>query len=117
MDVWRPHPDRHNSGAAGGEKKILSRLLQQLFTLCYINLHKAKQGFKMITTRGQIIEDGGRANVYAVEPKMYVDDAQQFGFSEYAEKLNGRLAMIGFVSALAMEVLTGHGLIGWLTSL
>ena len=67
--------------------------------------------------RGQVMEDGGRANVYAVEPKMYVDDSQQFGFNSYAEKLNGRLAMIGFVSLLTLEVATGHGLIGWLTSI
>ena len=67
--------------------------------------------------RGQIMEEGGRANVYAIEPQVYVEESQQFGFNKYAEKLNGRLAMIGFVSALALEVLTGHGLIGWLTSL
>lgn len=66
---------------------------------------------------GQVVEEGGRANVYAVEPKMYVDESQQFGFNEYAEKLNGRLAMIGFVSALILELATGHGVIGFLTSL
>jgi hypothetical protein len=31
--------------------------------------------------------------------------------------MNGRFAMIGFVSLLAMEVITGHGIIGWLGSL
>jgi hypothetical protein len=67
--------------------------------------------------RGQVIEDGGRANVYAVEPRMYVDDTKQFGFNEHAEKLNGRLAMIGFVSLLVLEAATGYGVIGWLTSL
>jgi hypothetical protein len=67
--------------------------------------------------RGQVMEEGGRANVYAVEPKMYVDDTQKFGFNEYAEKLNGRLAMIGFVAVLILEVVTGHGIIGWLISL
>ncbi len=67
--------------------------------------------------RGRVVEEGGRANVYAVEPKMYVDDTQRFGFNEYAEKLNGRLAMIGFVSALVLEIVTGHGVIGWLTGL
>ncbi|GAB4338556.1 MULTISPECIES: chlorophyll a/b-binding protein [Leptodesmis] len=67
--------------------------------------------------RGQVMEEGGRANVYAVEPKMYVDDTQKFGFNEYAEKLNGRLAMIGFVAVLILEAVTGHGVIGWLTSL
>jgi len=67
--------------------------------------------------RGQVMEEGGRANVYAVEPRMYVDDTQKFGFNQYAEKLNGRLAMIGFVSALVLEAVTGHGVIGWLIGL
>jgi hypothetical protein len=67
--------------------------------------------------RGQVIEEGGRANVYAVEPKMYVDETQQFGFNKYAEQFNGRLAMIGFISALVLEALTGQGVIGWLTNL
>ena len=53
----------------------------------------------------------------AIEPKVYVDDTQQFGFNAYAEKLNGRLAMIGFVSALAFEALTGQGIVTWLTHL
>lgn len=67
--------------------------------------------------RGQVMEEGGRANVYAVEPKMYVDKTERFGFNEHAEKLNGRLAMIGFVAALILEAVTGHGVIGWLTGL
>ena len=72
---------------------------------------------KPMTTRGYTTEEGNRLNNYAVEPKVYVDDTERAGFTEYAEKLNGRLAMIGFVSALLLEVLTGHGVIGWLTSL
>lgn len=34
-----------------------------------------------------------------------------WGFHERAEKLNGRMAMIGFVAALATELMTGEGLI------
>ncbi|MEH1932719.1 MAG: high light inducible protein [Nostoc sp.] len=56
-------------------------------------------------------------NRFAIEPKVYVDETPRTGFTEYAEQLNGRLAMIGFVSLIALEVLTGHSLIGWLTSL
>ncbi len=67
--------------------------------------------------RGYTTEQGERLNNFAVEPKMYVDESVQAGFTQYAEKLNGRLAMIGFVSALALELLTGHGVIGWLASL
>jgi len=66
---------------------------------------------------GLVMEEQGRLNNYAVEPKMYVMDEPQVGFTEYAELLNGRLAMIGFVSLLALEAMTGHGLIGLLTSL
>jgi hypothetical protein len=64
-----------------------------------------------------VVEDQGRLNNYAIEPKMYVDSSQQFGFNKYAEKLNGRLAMIGFISLISFEVITGQGLISWLTNL
>lgn len=71
----------------------------------------------MATTKGYTTEEQGRLNNFAVEPKMYVDNSVQAGFTKYAEKLNGRLAMIGFVSLLALEVVTGHGIVGFLTSL
>lgn len=64
-----------------------------------------------MASRGYTAEDGGRLNGYAIEPKVYVDDSQKFGFNTYAELLNGRLAMIGFVSALAFEALTGQGIV------
>lgn len=35
----------------------------------------------------------------------------KFGFNANAENWNGRLAMIGFVSALAIELLSGKGLL------
>jgi hypothetical protein len=41
-----------------------------------------------------------------IEPK--------FGFNDYAERLNGRAAMIGFFLAVLIEVLTGQGLLAWL---
>ncbi|MEH2318623.1 high light inducible protein [Nostoc sp.] len=70
-----------------------------------------------MTNRGFTINERGQLNRFAIEPKVHVDETSRTGFTEYAEKLNGRLAMIGFVSLIALEVLTGHGLIGWLTSL
>lgn len=70
-----------------------------------------------MTARGYTTEEGNRLNNFAVEPKMYVDASVSTGFTEYAEKLNGRLAMIGFVSLLALEIATGQGLVGLLTSL
>ena len=57
-------------------------------------------------------EDGGRTNMYATEPRMYVSetDAERYGletYAEKAEKLNGRVAMLGFVVGLISYATTG----------
>ncbi len=41
-------------------------------------------------------------------------DEPKFGFNEYAERLNGRAAMIGFFLMILIEYLTGQGLLNWL---
>lgn len=46
-----------------------------------------------------------------VEPKI---EDPKFGFNDYAERLNGRAAMIGLIIAIAIEALTGHGVLSWL---
>lgn len=66
---------------------------------------------------GSIVDDQGKLNNFAIEPQMYVTEQPQFGFNINAERLNGRLAMIGFVSLILLEVFTGHGVVGFLTSL
>jgi ferrochelatase len=38
------------------------------------------------------------------------DPAPRFGFVEFAETWNGRMAMLGFVIGLATELLTGQGI-------
>lgn len=70
-----------------------------------------------MTSKGLRIDNDGKLNNFAIEPTVYVDDVQRTGFTPYAERLNGRLAMIGFVSLLAIEISTKHGLISWLTNL
>jgi Chlorophyll A-B binding protein len=35
----------------------------------------------------------------------------KFGFTQFAETWNGRLAMMGFVIGLATELLTGNGIL------
>ena len=67
--------------------------------------------------RGLLLDNDGKMNNFAIEPQVYIDDEPRTGFTPYAERLNGRLAMIGFVSLLALEVSTKHGLISWLTHL
>jgi len=37
-----------------------------------------------------------------------------FGFNSYTERLNGRAAMIGFLTALVIEFSTGKGVLTWL---
>ena len=37
-----------------------------------------------------------------------------FGWTTYAEYLNGRFAMIGIVALIVIELTTGQGLIAWL---
>ncbi len=67
-----------------------------------------------MTNKGLILDESGKMNNFAIEPTVYVDDEPRTGFTPYAERLNGRLAMIGFVSLLALEVSIKHGLITWL---
>lgn len=37
-----------------------------------------------------------------------------FGWTAYAEQINGRFAMVGFLGLLILELLTGQGLLTWL---
>ena len=47
----------------------------------------------------------------SVTPKL---EEPKFGFNSYAERLNGRAAMIGIVLTVAIEYFTGQGLLAWL---
>ena len=51
-------------------------------------------------------EDGGRQNLFAKEPPMEIMDVYET-HNEKAEKLNGRLAMLGVMAALGAYALTG----------
>ena len=63
-----------------------------------------------------VTEDGGRLNAYAKEPRMYIDptieeklmkDAYET-HNEKAEKLNGRVAMLGVIAAIGAYAVTGQ---------
>ncbi len=41
-------------------------------------------------------------------------NAWNWGFTAGAENWNGRLAMLGFISALAVELITGQGVLHFL---
>tara|TARA_A200000159_G_C7275977_1_gene319384 strand:+ start:336 stop:545 length:210 start_codon:yes stop_codon:yes gene_type:complete len=62
-------------------------------------------------------EDGGRQNMFAKEPQMYVSktDAERYAYESYAEraeKLNGRAAMIGFIFGIFSYAVTGNFFFG-----
>ena len=54
-----------------------------------------------------VTEDGGRTNVYATEPTMYTEEPKM-PHNEFAEKLNGRLAMLGVIAALGSYAVSGQ---------
>lgn len=67
--------------------------------------------------KGSVIDEEGKLNNFAIEPEVYVQETVEVGFTPQAEILNGRLAMIGFVSLLLLEVATGQGIVGFIASL
>jgi|TARA_Y100000015_G_scaffold26243_1_gene25351 hypothetical protein len=54
-----------------------------------------------------VTEDRGRLNLYAKEPPMEIMDVTET-HNEKAEKLNGRLAMLGVLAALGAYAITGQ---------
>jgi len=52
-------------------------------------------------------EDGGRTNIHAKEPQMKVMEVS-VTHNENAEKLNGRLAMLGVIAAIGAYAVTGQ---------
>lgn len=41
-------------------------------------------------------------------------DSPSFGWTQYAEQINGRFAMVGFVALLAMEFFTQQDFFTWI---
>ena len=54
-----------------------------------------------------VTEDQGRTNIYAIEPPIEVIEMYQ-PHNENAEKLNGRLAMLGVIAAIGSYAVTGQ---------
>ena len=54
-----------------------------------------------------VTEDQGRLNLYAKEPPMQIMEVTET-HNEKAEKLNGRLAMLGAMAALGAYAITGQ---------
>ena len=50
----------------------------------------------------------GQQNVWAKEPVMTIDERYAVPHNEFAEKLNGRVAMMGIIAALGSYAITGQ---------
>ena len=50
----------------------------------------------------------GEQNMFAKEPPVYIDENYTVPHNERAEKLNGRLSMLGIIAALGAYTLTGQ---------
>jgi hypothetical protein len=42
------------------------------------------------------------------------DEAPSFGWNAYAERINGRFAMVGFIALLVLELFTRQDFFTWL---
>ena len=55
-------------------------------------------------------ESGGRQNAFPNETRPYIDESASYeGFPQNAEKVNGRLAMLGLIIGTV-----NYGLFGWI---
>ena len=53
-----------------------------------------------------VTESGGRQNMYPTETRPYLDESYE-GYGPNAEKLNGRLAMLGLVAGFISYYFSG----------
>ena len=60
-----------------------------------------------VRSRYTVTEDGGRQNIYSIEPRIEVLEDQDYW--KNAELLNGRLAMIGLFAAVH-----NYAIFGWI---
>jgi hypothetical protein len=58
-------------------------------------------------------EDGGRQNMFAKEPQMYITEEdmkryEEVTYAERAERINGWVAMLGIIAAFGAYAFTGQ---------
>jgi len=56
-----------------------------------------------------------KKGIESIDPKTsaYSPDIPAFGWSSYAERVNGRFAMVGFLAILLIEVLSKSSFLDW----
>ena len=78
----------------------------------------ARRSFSESEDQGWCSDEPDLLDPRPIEPAVHVVGQERaWGFHHSAELLNGRLAMLGFVLALATEWITGQGALGQLHAL
>ncbi len=68
---------------------------------------------KVESSNQTIQENNEKDNEVDMTPSATTTDIPSFGWSGYAERINGRFAMIGFIAILLIEILTNTGFLNW----
>ena len=64
--------------------------------------------------RGTSSQSDELSNTQPPKTSATTQDVPSFGWSGYAERVNGRFAMIGFVAILLIEALSNDSFIHWI---
>ena len=58
-------------------------------------------------------EEPTKNDVKTISKSATTNDEPEFGWSSYAERVNGRFAMVGFLAILLIEVLSKSSILDW----
>lgn len=113
MDTQTPTPV-HNPNASDGSEltpaEVAARAEREGETFAQTTTEAQPGHQSLRTDDGYKADKEGRLNNYAVRPPMYVQQQPRFGFTRFAELWNGRVAMLGFVALVAIELLAGESI-------
>ena len=59
------------------------------------------------------LEESPNIQNFESTPSATTTDIPSFGWSSYAERINGRFAMIGFIAILLIELLSQESFLHW----
>ncbi len=62
---------------------------------------------------GNAAESGNEINKEELIPSATTSEVPSFGWGSYAERINGRFAMIGFAAVLLIEAMSNESFLHW----
>ena len=60
-----------------------------------------------------IEQENTYSKIKNLSPSATTTDIPEFGWSDYAERINGRFAMIGFIAVLLIELIAKTSFLEW----